>query len=101
MATKTWKEIRAKKFSPEQIKRLDEGVVNALIDLDLRELREAAGLTQEELAKRIEVAQPMLSKMERRADMRLSALLRYVGALGGELEVTAVVKGKRIKLVAA
>ena len=66
--------------------------------MDLRALREAAGLTQEELAQRVAVTQSQLSKLERREDYRLSTLRRYVAALGGQLEIVAVVDGKRIRL---
>jgi transcriptional regulator with XRE-family HTH domain len=66
--------------------------------MDLRALREAAGLTQEELAAKVDITQSQLSKLERREDHRISTLRRYVKALGGELEVVAVVDGKRIKL---
>jgi transcriptional regulator with XRE-family HTH domain len=66
--------------------------------MDLRSLREAVGLTQEELAQRVAITQSQLSKLERREDYRLSTLRRYVTALGGELEIVAVVDGKRIRL---
>jgi len=55
-------------------------------------------VTQEELAAKVEITQSQLSKMERREDHRISTLRRYVKAMGGELEVIAVVHGKRIKL---
>lgn len=55
----------------------------------LRELRELAQLTQEELAKRLGIRQASVSKMERRQDMTLGTLRRVIEALGGKLEVTA------------
>jgi len=36
--------------------------------------------------------------MERREDHRISTLRRYVEALGGSLEICAVINGRRIKL---
>ena len=36
--------------------------------------------------------------VERRPDHRISTLRRHVTALGGEIEITAVVDGKRIRL---
>jgi len=98
MAMKSWKDIREKKFSPEALKAIDQEVETELLDMDLRALREAAGLTQEELAAKVDITQSQLSKLERREDHRISTLRRYVKALGGELEVVAVVAGKRIKL---
>ncbi len=66
--------------------------------MDLRALREAVGLTQEELARKVEVTQSQLSKLERREDHRLSTLRRYVEALGGEIEIVALIEGKKIRL---
>ncbi len=93
-----WTDIRAKRLTPDQLRQLDEEVERELLEMNLRALREAVGLTQEELAKRVEVTQSQLSKLERREDHRLSTLRRYVEALGGRLEVVAVVEGKRIRL---
>lgn len=98
MTTYTWKEIKEKKFSPGQLRQIDDAVEQELLEMDLRALREAAGLTQEELAQRVAVTQSQLSKLERREDYRLSTLRRYVAALGGQLEIVAVVDGKRIRL---
>ena len=98
MAMKIWKDIREKKFSPEELGEIDQEVEAELLEMDLRALREAAGLTQGELAAKVEITQSQLSKLERREDHRISTLRRYVKALGGELEVVAVVAGKRIKL---
>lgn len=55
----------------------------------LQELRERRELSQVVLAGKLGVRQPTLSKMERREDVNLSTLRRYVQALGGELHVTA------------
>lgn len=98
METKKWADIRAQKFSPEELRQLDREVEAELLEMDLRRLREAVGLTQEELATRVEITQSQLSKLERRADHRLSTLRRYVEALGGSLEICAIVNGRRIKL---
>jgi predicted transcriptional regulator len=98
MKVHKWKDIRARKFSPDRLKQIDQEVEKELLEMDLRALREAVGLTQEELARKVEVTQSQLSKLERREDHRLSTLRRYVEALGGKLEVFAVVDGKRIRL---
>ena len=98
MPVHRWADIRSKKFTPEQLQKIDEMGEEELLEMDLRALREAIGLTQEELAQRVAITQSQLSKMERRPDHRLSTLRRYVAALGGELEVTAVIYGKRVCL---
>jgi DNA-binding XRE family transcriptional regulator len=93
-----WQAIKVKKFTPEQAQQIDEAVEQELLEMDLRTLREAVGLTQEELAQRVVVTQSQLSKLEHRDDFRLSTLRRYVTALGGQLEIVAIVDGKRIRL---
>ncbi len=98
MTAKKWSDIRARKFTPEELSQIDQEVESELLEMDLRTLREAVGLTQGELAQRVDVTQSQLSKMERREDHRISTLRRYVEALGGNLEICAVVNGKRIKL---
>ena len=42
VATSTWQEIKAKKFSPAQRRQIDDGVAQELLEMDLRALREAA-----------------------------------------------------------
>lgn len=98
MAAKTWSDIRAQRFTTEELRQLDQEVENELMEMDLRALREAMGLTQGELAQRIEITQSQLSKLERRDDHRISTLRRYIQALGGSLEICAIVDGKRVKL---
>ena len=87
------------KLSPGELKEIDKAVDQELLEMDLRALREAVGLTQEELARKVVVTQSQLSKLERREDHRISTLRRYVEALGGRLEVSAVVGGKRILII--
>lgn len=55
----------------------------------LQELREQRRVSQVALAARLGVRQPTVSKLERREDVALSTLRRYVAALGGVLHVTA------------
>jgi predicted transcriptional regulator len=98
MTAKKWSDIRARKFTPEELCGIDQEIENDLLEMDLRALREAVGLTQGELAQRVAITQSQLSKMERREDHRISTLRRYVEALGGNLEICAVINGKRIKL---
>jgi transcriptional regulator with XRE-family HTH domain len=57
--------------------------------MPLAELRQAREKSQEELARTLKVGQPAVAKLEKRADMYVSNLRRYVEALGGSLEITA------------
>lgn len=81
---------------PERRGRMEEKrkAYDAL--LNLAELREAKGLTQSELAARLGVSQPNVSKIEaavaspHAGAIYLSTLGGYIAALGGHLEVRAV-----------
>lgn len=96
---KTWSDIKARKMSPERIARIRREAQGELCALTLRQLREEAGKTQVEMAEIAEVTQSALSRIERREDNPIEALRRYVEALGGELEVVAVIGNKRVKLL--
>ena len=65
----------------------------------LARLRKLVGLTQTELARKLEVKQAAVSRMEGRADMKVSNLIRYLEALGGEnIRLLADIKGKRKRI---
>lgn len=64
----------------------------------LEQLRLALGVSQEELARLLDVQQPAISKLERRTDMRLSTLRELIEALGGELKLAAKFKDRTIDL---
>jgi predicted transcriptional regulator/DNA-binding XRE family transcriptional regulator len=56
----------------------------------LKEMRKLSGLTQAQMAQRLEVGQASVSKVEAgRADMQVSTIQKYVEALGGTLHVSA------------
>jgi predicted nucleotidyltransferase len=78
-----------KGFSPERAARVVARVAVLKKDMALHELRQARERSQEELARELKVGQPAVAKLERRADMYVSNLKRYVEALGGSLEITA------------
>lgn len=58
--------------------------------VDLRRLRVLSGLTQAEMAARLDVQQAAISKIERGGEVYLSTVKRYVEALGASLRVDAV-----------
>ena len=55
----------------------------------LRELRRAFHLSQVTLAETLNMSQSELSRLERRADLLLSTLTRFVAATGGHLRLVA------------
>jgi predicted transcriptional regulator len=64
----------------------------------LRALRESVGRTQGEVATRVSMTQPQLSRVEARRDHLISTVRKYVRALDGEIEVAAIVNGSRFVL---
>ena len=85
---RNFKELQ-EKMSPESRARSEARAQAMLRELPLSELREAQHLTQVELAKRLNIGQDAVSKLEHRADMYLSTLSDFVRAAGGSLELTA------------
>lgn len=83
-----WRNLKAK-MSPQARSRVDARLRATLDAMPLAEIRRAIGLTQAELAERLDLAQGSVSKIEHAADMYLTTLRKYVEALGGELHLTA------------
>ena len=65
----------------------------------LTALREEAGLSQRELARRIGVSQPRVAAIERSRNVTLEVLENYVDAVGGRLEVRVVKGARKIPLI--
>lgn len=79
-----------KKLPADRRARIEDGARQKVAAIRLQLAREAAGVTQEELAERLHMSQPALSRFERRPNITTSVLIRYIEALGGTLEVTMV-----------
>ena len=76
-------------FSPKRKARTAAKLRALKEQMPLAELRQARELSQKELARTLKVGQPAVAKLEKRADMYVSYLRRYIAALGGSLEITA------------
>jgi transcriptional regulator with XRE-family HTH domain len=102
-------------FTAEERADIRQRAKEKLAGLRLQLLREARHLTQREAAQAMGVSQAALSKLERRTNVTIGVLQRYVEAIGGRLEVSVVlptagspsprrgarVSGKRVHLVTA
>lgn len=76
---------RDKKFA----EGFEEGYEQFKVGVMLRLARESAGLTQEELARRIKTKKTAISRIENHAeDIKLSTLERVATALGKHLRVS-------------
>ena len=58
-------------------------------EMALADLRRAMQLSQEELAATLQINQASVAKMEKRTDMYVGTLRRFVEAMDGELEIIA------------
>lgn len=66
----------------------EEGYQKFKIGVVLREARKAAGLTQEELARRIKTKKTAVSRIENHSrDIRLSTLEKVASALGKRIQI--------------
>lgn len=82
-----WKDLK-RRMPAEQRARMAEKAQQISEEIDaLNAIREALGVTQEELAEKLQIRQSNVSRLERRSDVQLSTLYDYVHALGGELDV--------------
>ena len=85
---KSFKQLESR-MSPAARERSEAKARKMVREMPLNEIRAARELTQEHLAKLLQVKQASISKMERRADMYISTLRDFVRAMGGDLEITA------------
>ncbi|HEY3356076.1 MAG TPA: XRE family transcriptional regulator [Polyangia bacterium] len=94
-----WENLARTRVGDEQLSRLRaQAAAEVAIEMNLPELRQALGKTQVEVAAAAEMAQAKVSEFERRDDHVLSVLRRYIEALGGKLEISAVFDEKRVRL---
>lgn len=64
---------------------------NQLSSVSLSQLREIAGVTQSELARKMDKAQGNISKIETRGEMRLSTLREYLDSIGANVQIIATI----------
>ena len=96
MAT-NFRDIR-QSLSPERQEQIRRRTQELLAELPLQELRQARAMSQAELAEVLGLNQATISKLERRTDMYLSSLRRFVEAMGGELEISASFPEGRVRI---
>jgi len=83
-----FRDLRAK-MSPEAQAHARAKAQALLVDMPLAELRQARQLSQEQLAAELDVRQPAVAKIEKKADMYISTLRRFIEAMGGQLVISA------------
>lgn len=79
---------KRKKEDPEFAKDFDSGYEHFKIGVLLKQAREESGLTQEELALRLNTKKSAISRIENHAeDIKLSTLEKFARALGKRLHL--------------
>jgi transcriptional regulator with XRE-family HTH domain len=84
---------------PGAAKRVEEIEDELRLAAGLTALREQAGLSQRELARRLGVTQPRVAAIEKSRNVTIEVLDQYVRAVGGQLEVSVRKDGRRIPLL--
>lgn len=83
-------------FTREEIEEIELQVQIEV--MSLKELREDFNKNQTEVATKMGVKQPQLSRFEQSRNPTIEKLERYIKALGGELELSANFGGKKVRL---
>jgi transcriptional regulator with XRE-family HTH domain len=91
--TTPWREVR------KRLNLNDEAVARERLRMRLAILREQLGMSQVELAELLGTSQPNVSQLERSDDLQLSSIARYIHALGGQLQINAVVGNTTYRLI--
>ncbi len=87
MKTIPLEQLLAEQFTAEERAQIRATADRLFREMLLAEVRELTGKTQSEVAKRLGIRQPSLSKIERQSDMKLSTLSGLAEAYGGKLRV--------------
>src|SRR5215510_9965007 len=74
---------------PDFNRQVEEALQAMKLEQDLVELREARGISQQQLARTLGVSQPAVAKLEsgKWKNLKLRTLIRTVHALGGKVRI--------------
>src|SRR5262245_47002726 len=86
------------KMPPKRQAQIDRISKTLRREMDLAQLREARALSQAALGEILHVEQPAVAKLEKRADMYVSTLRRFINAMGGELEIIARFPDREVRI---
>jgi transcriptional regulator with XRE-family HTH domain len=97
MSAKNWeKRVLAEPGAAERVAEIEDELRLAA---GLTALREQAGLSQRELARRLGVSQPRVVAIEQSRNVTIEVLEQYVHAVGGRLEVNVVKGNRKVPLI--
>jgi DNA-binding transcriptional regulator YiaG len=89
MGHRKWADIKASSMKPELLAQIEAEARQLREELHLSQLRKAKGLTQEAMADLLGVSQAEVSKMERRTELYVGTLRKFIEAMNGELVLVA------------
>ena len=89
---KTFEKVMEKAFTAGERNAIRQKAKEKAAAIRLQQIREFRNITQEEIAHSMGVSQSALSRFERRSNISIATLQRYIEALGGRIEVRAVFK---------
>lgn len=92
---KKYKQLRNKMSAPRR-KRNEQGARSMIAEIALQELRRSLNLTQEGIARILNIKQASVSKLENQGDMYISTLSQFITALGGSLKLVATFPDKEV-----
>jgi HTH-type transcriptional regulator/antitoxin HipB len=87
---KNWNTLQEQWYAedPGMKERVEAGLKELGIQTQLHETRKKAGLTQEELARRMHVKRSYISRLENHPEnIKLGTLIRYTQAVGQTLDI--------------
>lgn len=87
---KTLEKIIQDNFSPEEESEIRLKAKEKVAAIRLKQVRKSHNKTQKEIAQAMGLSQSALSEFERRPNITIHAMQRYIEALGGKLVIKAV-----------
>ena len=92
-----WSELMAE-LPAERRKRIKEDADTLHREYTLSEIRRQAGLTQCQMAEKLNVSQPAYASFEKGGNLRVGTLQKIASALGGELSLNIKLHGGDVKI---
>ena len=84
MKRHTWADIKSRVKPGTRCAQIEAEAHRLSEELHLSQLRKARGLTQEAMAELLGVSQAEVSKMERRSELYIGTLKKFIEAMNGE-----------------
>ena len=92
-----WPELLAEMPAARR-KRIKESADTLHREYTLSEIRRQAGLTQCQMAEKLNVSQPAYASFEKGGNLRVGTLQKIASALGGELSLNIKLHGDDVKV---